>query len=184
MSGPVTWGVGLGLIALTAVILLAMGRDPICTCGEIRLWVPGDAVSGGSQHIADWYTLSHIIHGFIFYWVLWLALRQRPVGERALLAIVIEAAWELLENSPLVIDRYREATVAAGYAGDTVINSVADILFMLLGFWFARRMPAWVTVVVAVVFELAALWAVKDNLTLNVIMLLYPIEAIKQWQGG
>ena len=184
LSQRLVWLTGLGLIALTAAILLAMGRIPICECGEVKFWTPASDVAGSSQHLADWYTPSHIIHGMLFYGFLWLVLRSRSVGERALLAIIIEAAWEIIENSPWIIDRYREATIAVGYTGDSVINSVADILWMLAGFAFAARMPVWVTVAVAIVFELAALWVIRDNLTLNVIMLLYPLDAIKAWQSG
>lgn len=184
LSQRLVWLTGLGLIALTAAILLGMGRIPICECGEVKFWTPASDVSGSSQHLADWYTPSHIIHGMLFYGFLWLVLRSRSVGERALLAIIIEAAWEIVENSPWIIDRYREATIAVGYTGDSVINSVADILWMLAGFAFAARMPVWVTVAVAIVFELAALWEIRDNLTLNVIMLLYPLDAIKAWQSG
>ncbi|WP_209015710.1 DUF2585 domain-containing protein [Roseibium sp. RKSG952] len=172
------------MIAATAALLLAMGRIPICDCGTIKLWSPASDTAGSSQHIADWYTLSHIIHGFIFYWVLWLFMRRRRIGERALAAIAIEALWEIAENSPWVIDRYREATIAAGYTGDSVLNSVADILWMLAGFWFAARMPVWLTIAAAILFELLALWVIRDNLTLNVLMLLYPLDAIKAWQAG
>jgi hypothetical protein len=175
---------GLILIAATAVILLAMGRIAVCDCGYVLVWTPASDVSGSSQHIADWYTPSHIIHGFLFYWFLWWLFPNRPVGERALGAILIEAAWEVLENSPWIIDRYREATIAVGYNGDSVLNSVFDIIWMLSGFFFAWKMPVWVTVCVAIAFELLALWVIRDNLTLNVLMLVYPVEAIKTWQGG
>ncbi len=175
---------GLLMIVATAVILLAMGRIPICDCGYVRFWTPASDLSGSSQHIADWYTPSHVIHGFLFYLFLWLLFRRMPVGERALGAIFIEAAWEILENSPLIIDRYREATIAVGYTGDSVLNSVADIMWMLTGFLFAWRMPVWVTVLTGIFFELLALYVIRDNLTLNVLMLIYPVEAIKVWQGG
>ena len=176
--------IGILMIAATAVILLAMGRIPFCDCGYVLLWTPADDLAGSSQHIADWYTLSHIIHGFLFYWLLWVLLRKHSVCERALGAIFLEAAWEIAENSPWIIDRYREATIAVGYTGDSVLNSVFDILWMLLGFFFAWRLPVWVTVLTAVIFELLALWVIRDNLTLNVLMLVYPIETIKTWQGG
>ncbi|MCV0428420.1 MAG: DUF2585 domain-containing protein, partial [Roseibium sp.] len=169
-------------------------RSPICCqpsgdcrpcLSPIRCGLPSEFPFGcSSQHIADWYTFSHIIHGFIFYWVLWLLFRKWTVGERALGAIFIEAAWEVAENSPWIIDRYREATIAVGYTGDSVLNSVFDILWMLLGFFFAWRMPVWVTILTAIVFELLALWVIRDDLTLNVLMLLYPVEAIKVWQAG
>lgn len=175
---------GLGLIAVTAVILLAMGRVPICTCGTVKLWTSDVLSADNSQHIADWYTPSHIIHGFLFFGLTWLVARRLPLGARALLAIVIEAAWEIAENSPMIIDRYREATIALGYTGDSVINSVSDIAFMLVGFFFAARAPVWLTVVLAIFFELFTGWLIRDNLTLNVLMLLHPVDSIRVWQSG
>lgn len=177
------WLAVLAILAVTAAALLWAGRNPICACGYVELW-HGALDSGNSQHIADWYMPSHVIHGFLFYGLGWLILLSRPPGERLILAVAIEAAWEVFENSPMVIDRYREATIALGYTGDSVINSVADVAWMALGFAFARRAPVWVTVAVAIAFELIALWAIRDNLTLNIIMLVSPIEAIKTWQAG
>ena len=180
---PKHWsGVACILIVMTA-ILWSTGRNPICTCGYVDLWHPA-LDSGNSQHIADWYTPSHIIHGFLFYALGWLVLRRRPPGERLILAVAIEAAWEVLENSPIIIDRYREATIALGYTGDSIVNSVADVAWMALGFAFARRVPVWVTVTVAILFELLTLWVIRDNLTLNVVMLVSPVEAIKAWQSA
>ncbi|WP_454812091.1 DUF2585 domain-containing protein [Labrys neptuniae] len=178
------WLAGAGLIALAALILFAMGRNPICTCGTVKLWVGDPNTADNSQHIADWYTLSHVIHGFLFFGLFWLVVRGRPLGFRALLALVVEAGWEILENSPLIINRYREGTIALGYEGDSILNSVSDILFMLVGFLIASRLPVWVTVALAIFFELLALYAIRDNLTLNVLMLVYPIAGIKAWQGG
>lgn len=178
------WLAGAALIGLAALVLFLMGRNPICTCGTVKLWVGDPNTADNSQHIADWYTLSHVIHGFLFYGLFWLVARRQPLGLRALLAILIEAGWEILENSPLIINRYREGTIALGYEGDSILNSVSDILFMLAGFLVASRLPAWATVVLAIVFELAALYAIRDNLTLNVIMLVYPLASIKAWQSG
>nr|WP_326525253.1 DUF2585 domain-containing protein [Sphingomonas sp.] len=166
-----------------AAALYAMGRSPICTCGYVDLWHPA-LDDGNSQHIADWYTPSHIIHGFLFYALGWLVLRRRPPGERLILAVAIEAAWEVLENSPIIINRYREATIALGYTGDSIINSVADVAWMALGFAFARRAPVWATVALGVAFELLTLWVIRDNLALNVLMLVSPVEAIRTWQSG
>lgn len=175
---------GIALIAATAAILLAMGRVPICSCGEIKLWTSDVLSADNSQHIADWYTPSHVIHGMIFYWVLRLLVPRLGVGARALIAISIEAAWEIAENSPMVIDRYREATIALGYTGDSVLNSVFDVLWMLVGFFLAMRLPPLATVLLAIAFEFLALYVIRDNLTLNVIMLLWPVEAIRTWQSG
>ena len=172
------------LIAVTAAILVAMGRPPICTCGEIDLWVGSADSPKTSQMLADWYSPSHIIHGFIFYAALWLVARKLPVEWRLAIAIFIEAAWEVIENTNWAIDRYREATIAVGYTGDSILNTMSDIAMMALGFWLARKLPLWVTVAAAIALELAALVAIRDNLTLNVWMFVAPSESIKAWQGG
>lgn len=180
----ITLLLGLGLVAATAAVELAMGRVPICTCGTVKLWAPDVNSADNSQHIADWYTPSHIIHGFLFFGLTWLFARRLPLGARALIALAVECAWEIAENSPMVIDRYREATIALGYTGDSVINSVSDIAFMTLGFFFAARAPVWLTIGLAVFFELLTGWLIRDNLTLNVLMLLHPVDAIRVWQAG
>jgi hypothetical protein len=184
-SSSLKWfGVAAALLLLQIVILYFMGRIPICECGYVKLFEPGVNTPGNSQHLSDWYTPSHIIHGFLFFGLAWLLFRKQPIAMRLSFAVLIEAAWELLENSPLIIDRYRSATMALGYSGDSILNSVMDTVFMALGFFFAARMPVWVTVAVAVVFELFTGWLIRDNLTLNVIMLLWPIDAIKEWQNA
>ena len=178
------WMIALGLALATAVVLLLMGRPLICACGEVKLWTGAVQSADNSQHIADWYTPSHIIHGFLFYGLGWLFLRRNPYGDRLLAAVAIEAAWELLENSQWIIDRYREATFAFGYNGDSVLNSMADIGWMTLGFLAARRLPVWATMLIAIGFELLTLWTIRDNLTLNVLMLVAPVDAVRVWQGG
>ena len=140
--------------------------------------------SENSQHLTDWYTPSHVIHGIAFYALLWLVARRMPVGSRFVLALALEAAWEVLENTPMVINRYREATIALDYYGDSVINSVADIGAMVAGFWLARAAPVALSLGFVVVMELFVGYMIRDNLTLNIIMLLYPLDAIKRWQGG
>ena len=173
------------LIAVAAAaVLIAMGRPPICTCGTVALWEPSASSARTSQMLADWYSPSHVIHGLLFYWLLWLAFRNWTVENRFLAAMAIETAWELIENTPLIIDRYREATIALGYNGDSVINSVSDIAMMALGFLIARRLPVWVSVALVLALELAALIVIRDNLTLNIIMLLAPNDAIRTWQAG
>lgn len=178
------------LIALYAgFILLAMGRPPICTCGTIRLWHGVVQSSENSQHIADWYTFSHIIHGLLFYgaahvlWRRWKLFDGAPTRWALPIAVIVEASWELLENSPLIINRYRSATMSLGYSGDSILNSMADIGWMSLGFWIASKLPVKATVTLAIAFELFTLAMIRDNLTLNVLMLVSPVEAIKQWQA-
>ena len=178
------WLIALGLALFAAAVLLYMGRPPICTCGEVKLWAGAVQSADNSQHLADWYTPSHIIHGFLFYALGWAFLRRNPFGERFLMAVAVEAAWELIENSQYIINRYREATMALGYNGDSVINSLADIGWMTVGFLLARRLPVFVTVGLAIAFELITLWIIRDNLTLNVVMLLAPVDAIREWQAG
>jgi hypothetical protein len=178
------WLIALALAVAMALILLWMGRPAICTCGEVKLWTGAVQSADNSQHIADWYTPSHVIHGFLFYMLGWLLLRKQPLGERFIGAVTIEAGWELLENSQYIIDRYREATFAFGYNGDSVLNSIADLGWMSLGFFLARRLPVWATVAIAIFFELLTLWTIRDNLTLNVLMLVAPVDAVRTWQAG
>jgi Protein of unknown function (DUF2585) len=174
----------IALFALAVVVLLAMHRPPICTCGYIKFWEPQVDGPGNSQHIADWYSFSHMIHGFLFFGLTWLIMRTRPLGVRAAVAVSLELLWEIVENSPMIIDRYRQTTMAAGYSGDSILNSVSDGCWMLIGFMIASRLPWRITIGIAVVFELFTLFMVRDNLTLNVIMLLSPIDAIRDWQAA
>jgi hypothetical protein len=175
---------GLGIIAAAALTLFAMGQPPICRCGTVKLW-QGEVMSAeNSQQLVDWYSPSHLIHGLLFYGLLWLVARHRPVRLRALIALLIESGWEILENSPIIIDRYREATISLGYRGDSVINSVSDIIFMLIGFALAARLPVAISIALAIVLEVAVGYMIRDNLTLNIIMLIWPLEAIRTWQAG
>ena len=160
----------------------AMGRTAFGPDGRMGLWEGNIWSSQQSQRFADPYTFSHTIHGMLFYAILWLVAPRTSVRVRFIAAIVLEAAWEVLENSPVIINRYREATIALGYVGDSVFNSVSDIFFAALGFVFAWRAPVWVTVAVILAMELVTLVLIRDNLALNIIMLVHPIDAIKDWQ--
>ena len=170
------------VLAASIAILWAMDRPPICTCGTVELW--GEVGPKQSQMLADWYSPSHIIHGFLFYMLLRWAWPSAPLERRFLVALLIEAAWEIAENTPIMIDRYREATIALGYSGDSILNSASDIAMMAVGFLAARRLPVWASILIVLVLELVPLIAIRDNLTLNIIMLLSPSDAILSWQAG
>ena len=176
------------LFLIIGAILWSMGRPPICTCGTVKLIHLVVQSSENSQHLSDWYTPSHIIHGFIFFGIGHL-LRKKwpavfPLGVAVSLAIIAEGAWEILENSPIIIDRYREVTISWGYAGDSIVNSLADIFWMITGFFIASRLPWKATLLIALVFEVFVGWMIRDNLALNVLMLTAPLESVKEWQAG
>jgi hypothetical protein len=172
----------LVVLAVAVGMLGAMGRPPICTCGTIELW--GQVGPTQSQMLADWYSPSHIIHGFLFYAILRWVWSKSSLEIRFLAALLIETGWEIVENTPMVIDRYREATAALGYSGDSILNSASDIAMMAVGFLLALRLPVWLSIAIVIAMELIALIVIRDNLTLNVWMLLAPNNAIKAWQAG
>jgi hypothetical protein len=170
------------IFAGAAAILFAMHRPPICTCGEIALWGPVGPTQ--SQMLADWYSFSHVVHGLIFYALLWLVARRMPVEWRLLVAMLVEASWEIVENTPMVIDRYRTATAALGYAGDSVVNSLSDIAMMAIGFLAARKLPLWGAILLFIALELIPLVVIRDNLFLNIWMLLAPNDELRTWQSA
>ena len=176
--------IAFAIAGMAAATLLWMGQVPICKCGYVKPWHGIVASSENSQHLSDWYTFSHIIHGFAFYGLLWLIGRRWPVGLRLVLAVIAEASWEVFENTDFVINRYREVTISRDYYGDSVINSVMDIAWMMLGFAAAARLPVAVTVALTIAMELVVGYWIRDNLTLNILMLIYPIEAVRRWQSG
>jgi len=174
----------LAIVVALAAVLLLMGREPWAESGTIELWHGVVHSSENSQHLGDWYTFTHVLHGFGFYAALAPFRRRLPPGARFLLAMAGEAAWEVVENTDFVIQRYRAATIALDYYGDSVVNSLGDLLAAAAGYGFAARAPLWATVAVAIALELFLAWAIRDNLTLNVLMLLHPFPAIEAWQSG
>jgi len=174
----------LGLIAVQAVVEHAMGRVTICTCGYVKFWEGEVNSSGNSQHLTDWYSFSHLIHGFGFYLLFWLVGRRWPIGLRFLAALTLEISWEMIENSSLIIDRYRAETISLDYYGDSIINSVSDTLMAVVGFWLAYYLPVTVIVALTIAMEVGVGYAIRDNLTLNIIMLIHPVPWIKAWQSA
>ena len=174
----------IAMIGLMMITLALMGHPAICKCGYVKLWHGVPLSSENSQHISDWYTFSHIIHGFGFYWLTWLFTRRQPLGARLAVATLLECAWEVFENTPFVINRYREVTISLDYYGDSVLNSTMDVGAMIAGFAAASRLPVGATILLTMGFEAFVGYSIRDNLLLNIIMLLYPLESIKRWQAG
>jgi Protein of unknown function (DUF2585) len=183
LSLPVALLLCLGIIAVAQWLNHAMGHPLICKCGYVKFWHSSRGDSEMSQHLTDWYTYSHVLHGIIFYWLLATIFRGRlSVAARLVIAALIEGGWEVFENTPFIINRYRAVTISRDYFGDSIVNSTGDILAMVVGFLLASRFPAWVTVFLLIATEVILLALIRDNLTLNIIMLVHPVEWIKQWQ--
>lgn len=178
------WAAAVAVLALTAAALRWQGRLWACECGRVLLWTGEAWGDDTSQHLFDPYSFTHVLHGVIFCGLLALLLPRAPWSWRFVLAIAAEAAWEVFENTRFVIERYREATAALGYTGDTVVNSLGDIAACALGFAAASRLGLARSVIFFVLVEAALLVAIRDSLLLNVVMLIFPLEGIREWQTG
>lgn len=177
-------GFVLAILMVQALALHLMGRLTICACGYVKLWEGDPFGPGNSQHLTDWYTFSHLLHGFWLYFLLWLICKHRPIAVRLSWAVVLEAAWEILENSPFIIERYRAATVSVSYYGDTIVNSLSDTLTAMVGFLFAAWAAPILTVLVGIGIEVGMALAIRDNLALNIVMLIHEMPWIKAWQAA
>jgi hypothetical protein len=184
LSGAALVGGLLALVAVQGAVELAMGRPAICACGYAQIWYGDLFGSGLSQHFADWYSFTHITHGVLFYALAKRAAPRAPFGVRLLAAVAVEAGWEMIENTPFIIDRYRQSALAQGYVGDSVLNSASDTLFAIFGFGLAAALPVWATVALALVIELALGVLIHDNLILNIVQLIHPTAWLGAWQAS
>ena len=180
----IAWAAVGFIMVAQALVLHAMGRVWICRCGTVRLWVGDIWSSELSQQLTDWYISSHVVHGILFYGLLRPLLPRAPVLARLAIAVGIEAAWEMAENSPWVIEAYRKQALAAGYTGDSILNSLSDTVAMMTGFVLARLLPWKATVTLVLVLEIGVGALVHDNLTLNVLNFIHRFPAIEAWQSG
>jgi hypothetical protein len=172
------------ILVLQALILMAMGRPLICPCDTLEFWHGVLRSRENSQHFLDWYSFTHVLHGLWLYFFGWLFLRRWPVLARLVLAVALEAGWEIIENTNFVIERYRAATVALDYSGDSIVNSIGDAVSMIVGFTLARLMPVWASVAAVIAIEFLLIFLIRDNLFLNILMLIYPIDGIRAWQAA
>ena len=175
--------VAAGVVLMVMVVLLrAQGRLLLCACGQFEIWTSDTCSSNNSQQLFDPYSFTHVLHGFLFFYLVMLVFRRLSRGWQVVLTLALEAAWEVFENSSFVIDRYRTATAALGYQGDTVVNSIGDLACALIGFLIARQVGVRNSLILFVLFELILVLWIHDSLLLQILMLVWPIEAIKAWQ--
>lgn len=170
------------LVPLTALALWAEGRLLACACGVFRVWVGDTCSSQNSQQLFDPYSLTHILHGFLLFWLVSLVFKNLSPAWQLSLAAILEGVWEVIENTSYVINRYREQTAALGYTGDTVVNSLGDLLCAIAGVFIARKLGWFRAVIVFLLLELVLLIWIRDSLLLQILMLIYPVNALKVWQ--
>ena len=177
--------IALIIIVAAAVVLIAMGRIPFCKCGIIAFWSSDVSSNQQSQQFTDPYTFTHVLHGIGLYFLVWLLWgRKLTIGQRLILAVALESGWEILENTEFILNRYRAATISFDYWGDSVFNSVGDIIAMMIGFWLTAKIPWWGSLIAFIVIDCLLLFFIRDSLIINIIMLIHPVEAIKTWQSN
>lgn len=170
------------IVILMVVLLRAQGRLFRCACGQFEIWTSDTCSANNSQQLFDPYSFTHVLHGVLFFWLIALLFRRMAQGRQLLLALVLEALWEVFENSSFVIDRYRTATAALGYQGDTIVNSLGDLVCAIVGFLVARHLGVWRSLMLFLFVELILILWIHDSLLLQILMLVRPVEAIKVWQ--
>lgn len=172
------------IIVTGGIVLYFMGRSSLGPTNSFIFWCKETKSQCNSQGLFDAYSLTHIIHGIFFYFLLWLLARKLPLEIRLVLAIILETGWEVLENTDMVINRYRAETLSLDYFGDSILNSISDIVLAFLGFWTARKLPIWASISFVFIIEIGLALLIRDNLLLNIILLVFPIPAIQNWQLG
>jgi len=185
------WGIAPWHLAIVALLLavqvstlLAMGKPWICKCGHVALWYANPSGPETSQHLTDWYTYSHVLHGLGFYLLLWLIAPKASIGLRLAAAVALEVGWEVIENTPMIIERYRQGGLAQGYVGDSIVNSLSDTAATMVGFFIAATFPVWLSIALVIGSEVFLAFWIRDNLLLNIIQLVHPSEALTRWQSG
>lgn len=174
----------VGITALMVVLLATQGRIWWCKYADYNPWVSDAWSTHTSQHLFDPYVFTHILHGVLFYWLASLIFPKMSFGWRFFIAILAESAWEVLENSSYIIEKYRENTASLDYFGDSIFNSVGDVLACAFGFWLAYKLKFWWSLAFFLIVEIILLLTIRDSLLLNILLLVYPIDAIKNWQTG
>ena len=170
------------LVLLMALALWAEGRLLFCSCGEFEFWVGDTCSSRNSQQLFDPYSFTHILHGFLLFWLIAVAFKKLAPQWKLTLAVFLEALWEVFENTNFVINHYREETAALGYTGDTVVNSIGDLFCAIAGFLIARRLGWRRSVIAFLLLEVILFFWIRDSLLLQILMLIYPVNALKLWQ--